>query len=121
MGLEVGVPRLRDAVCGKESLGMRPRSFRPCGMQRALSACRPGTPEWGLLGVPPLLWVLRGQKGASMLGPVVNNGENISYTAQVRLHDLGHTACRGSLVCVLSLQYTTPPAQVTQNNLGRAT
>ena len=63
MELEVGVPSLRDAVCGLESLGMRPRSLRPRGMQRALSACRPVTPEWALLGVPPLLWVLRGRKG----------------------------------------------------------
>ena len=62
MGLEVRMPRLRDTVCGLESLGMRPRNLRPFGMQRSLSACKSGTLEWGLLGVPPLLWVLRGQK-----------------------------------------------------------
>ena len=39
----------------RQSLGMRPRNLRPCGRQRALSACRPGRPLWGLLGVPPLL------------------------------------------------------------------
>ena len=50
-------------VENKASLGMRPRNLRPCGMQQVLSKCRPGTPEWGLQGVLPLLWVLRGQKG----------------------------------------------------------
>ena len=40
----------------RQSLGMWPRNFRPCGRQRALSA-------WGLLSVFPLLWVLWGQKG----------------------------------------------------------
>ena len=40
---------------GRQSLGMRSRNLRPCGRQRALSACRPGKPVWGLLGVPPLL------------------------------------------------------------------
>ena len=51
-------------------------------MQRTLSACRPGTPEWGLLGVPPLLLVLRGQKRVSKWGSVVNNGENIASEGQ---------------------------------------
>ena len=44
MGLEVGVPTRRDAVCGWDSLEMRPRNLRLCGKQRALSSCRPGTP-----------------------------------------------------------------------------
>ena len=47
---------------GRQSLGMRPRNLRPCGMQQVLSEFRPVTPVWGLLGVPQLLWVLRGQK-----------------------------------------------------------
>ena len=38
-----------------QRLGMRPWQLRPCGRQQALSACRPGTPKWGLLGVPPFL------------------------------------------------------------------
>ena len=41
-----------NIASGRQSLGMRPR---PCGRQRALSACRPGAPKWGLLGVPPFL------------------------------------------------------------------
>ena len=36
--------------------------------------CRPGTPEWGLLGLPPVLWVLRGHKGGVKVGTVANNG-----------------------------------------------
>ena len=40
---------------GRQSLGMQTRNLRPCGIQRTLSACRPGTPVWGLLGIPPLL------------------------------------------------------------------
>ena len=48
---------------GSQSLGKRPRNLRPCGMQQVLSEFRPGMPEWGLLDVPTLLWVLRGQKG----------------------------------------------------------
>ena len=44
-----------NIASGRESLGMRPRNLRPCGRQRALSACRPRRPVWGLLGVPPLL------------------------------------------------------------------
>ena len=53
-------------------------------MQRALSACRPGTPKWSLLSVHPFLWVLRDQKGGggSKLGPVANNGENIASGRQ---------------------------------------
>ena len=58
MGLEVGVSRLRDAVCGWDSLEMRPRNLRPCGMPRALSSCRPGTPR-----CTPFLCVIRGQRG----------------------------------------------------------
>ena len=52
-----------NIASGSQSLGKRPRNLRPCGMQQVLSEFRPGTPEWGLLGVPTLLWVLRGQKG----------------------------------------------------------
>ena len=48
----------------RQSLGMRPRKLRPCGRQLALSACSPGRPVWGLVGVPPLLWALRGQNWA---------------------------------------------------------
>ena len=59
-----------------------------------------GIPRWDFLGVLPRLWILRGQKGESKLGPVANNGENIANTAQVRLHNPGHTACRGSLIWV---------------------
>ena len=44
-----------NIASGRQSLGMRPRQLRSCGRQRALSACRPGTPKWGLLGVPPFL------------------------------------------------------------------
>ena len=44
-----------NIASGRQSLGMRPRNLRPCGRQRALSACRPWRPVWGLLGVPPLL------------------------------------------------------------------
>ena len=44
-----------NIASGRQSLGMRPRHLRPCGRQWALSACRPGTPKWGLLGVPPFL------------------------------------------------------------------
>ena len=66
MELEVWCLDSMFANCGCESLGMRPRIRRPCGMQRALSACRPVTPKWGLLGEPPLLWVLRGQKGVKV-------------------------------------------------------
>ena len=44
-----------NIASGRQSLGMRPRNLRPCGRQRALSACRPGRPVWRLLGVPPLL------------------------------------------------------------------
>ena len=44
-----------NIASGRQSLGMRPRNLRPCGRQRALSACRPGWPVCGLLGVPPLL------------------------------------------------------------------
>ena len=79
---------------------MRPRSLRPCGVQQALSACRPGTPERGLLGVPHFDFAFKGSERSSKLGPVANNGENIVYTAQVGLHDLGHTACCGSPVLV---------------------
>ena len=32
-------------------------------MQRALSACRPVAPEWHLLGVPTLRWILMGPLG----------------------------------------------------------
>ena len=39
-----------NIASGRESLGMLPRYLRPCGRQRALSACRPGTQEWGLVG-----------------------------------------------------------------------
>ena len=38
------------------------------------------------------------------------------YTAHVQLHGLGHSAWLGSFVWVWGLQYTTPPAQVTQNS-----
>ena len=58
-----------------------PLNLRPYGMQRAVSACRLGRPVWGILGVPPLLLVLRGQKGVKW-GPVVNNGENIASGRQ---------------------------------------
>ena len=44
-----------NIASGRQSLGMRPRHLRPCGRQGALSACRSGTPKWGLLGVPPFL------------------------------------------------------------------
>ena len=44
-----------NIASGRQSLGMPPRNLRPCGRQRALSACRPGRSVWGLLGVPPLL------------------------------------------------------------------
>ena len=44
-----------NIASGRQSLGMRPRNLRSCGRQRALSACRPRRPVWGLLGVPPLL------------------------------------------------------------------
>ena len=47
---------------GSQSVGKRPRNLRSCGMQQVLSEFKPGMPVWGLLGVPPLLWVLRGQK-----------------------------------------------------------
>ena len=49
-----------------QSLGMRTWNLRPYGRQRALSASRPGRPVWGLLGVPPLLCVIRGQKGTKI-------------------------------------------------------
>ena len=39
----------------RQRFGMRPRNHRPCGRQRALSACRPGRPVWDLLGAAPLL------------------------------------------------------------------
>ena len=52
-----------NIASGRQSLGMRPRNLRPCVRQRTLSACRPGRPVWGLLGVPPLLRVIRGQNG----------------------------------------------------------
>ena len=45
----------KNIASGRQSLGMLPRNFRPCGRQRVLSACRPVSPVWGLLGVPPLL------------------------------------------------------------------
>ena len=51
-------------------------------MQRALSACRLGTPEWGLLGVLSLLWVFMGSGSGSKLGPVANNDENIASGRQ---------------------------------------
>ena len=54
---------VENIASGSQSLGKRPRNLRPYGMQQVLSELRPGTPIWGLLGVPPLLWVLRGQKG----------------------------------------------------------
>ena len=44
-----------NIVSGRQSLGMRPRNHRPCSRQRARSACRPGRPQWDLLGVPQLL------------------------------------------------------------------
>ena len=53
---------------------MRPRNLRPCRMQRALSACRRGQPEWGLLGVP-LCCEFYGIRKGSKLGPVANNGD----------------------------------------------
>ena len=40
------------------------------------------TPERGLLGVPLLFWILRGQKGLSKLGTIANNGENIASGRQ---------------------------------------
>ena len=49
---------------GRQSLRMRPRNLRPRGRQRALSACRTRRLVWGLLGVLPLLWLIRGQNGA---------------------------------------------------------
>ena len=39
-------------------LEMRPRNLRPCGMQQALSSCRPGTTR-----CTPFLRVIRGQRG----------------------------------------------------------
>ena len=53
---------VENIASGSQSLGIGPRNLRPCEMQQVLSECRPGRPVWGLLGVPPLLWVLRGQK-----------------------------------------------------------
>ena len=50
-----------NIASGRESLGMRPRNLRPCGRQ---PTPRQWTPVYGLLGVPPLLWVLRAQNGA---------------------------------------------------------
>ena len=47
---------------------MLPRNFRPCGKQRTPCVCRQGRPIYGLLGVPPLLWVLRAQNGARSWG-----------------------------------------------------
>ena len=44
-----------NIVSGRKGLGMRHRNLRPCGRQRALSACGPERYVWGLLGVPPLL------------------------------------------------------------------
>ena len=49
---------------GRQSLGMLPRNFRPCGRQRTPWVCRQRWPVYGLLGVPPLLWVISGQNGA---------------------------------------------------------
>ena len=53
-----------NIASGRQSLGMRPRNLRPCGRQRALSACRPRRPVWGILGVAPLLRAIRGLKEA---------------------------------------------------------
>ena len=59
------------------------------------------------------VWIiLHGLGHTSLLGS--------HYTAQVQLHGLGHTARLGSLVWVLVSQYTTPPAQVTKNNMGHS-
>ena len=37
---------------GRQNLVMRSRNLRPCGRERALSACRPLRPVWCLPGVP---------------------------------------------------------------------
>ena len=54
---------------------MRPRNLRPCGMQQALSACRPTRCTLVALG-------FNGSERVSKLGPVANNGENIDSGKQ---------------------------------------
>ena len=58
----------KNIASGRQSLGMMPRNFRPCGRQRTPSVCRQWSPVYGLIGVPPLLWVLRAQNGARSWG-----------------------------------------------------
>ena len=74
---------------------MQHRSSRPCGMQRALSACRPGTPKWGLPCTPVALGFTGSESvcvgGGLKLGPVANNGENITsgrQSLEMRLRNL---------------------------------
>ena len=65
MGSKLGpvANNVENIASRRQSLWMQPRNLWACGRQWALSACRPGRPVWGLLGIPSLLWVLRGQKG----------------------------------------------------------
>ena len=44
-----------NIASGRQSLVMRSRNLRPCERERALSACRPLRPVWGLPGVPVAL------------------------------------------------------------------
>ena len=51
---------------------MRPLNLRPCGMQRALSSCRPGT-----IRCTPFPCVIRGQRGLKR-SHVANDDDNIA-------------------------------------------
>ena len=62
-----------NIASGRQSLGMLRQNLLPFGRQRALSACRPGRPVRGPLGVTPLLLSKKGSEGGSMVGSVANN------------------------------------------------
>ena len=59
----------KNIASGRQSLGMLPRNFRPCGRQRTPWVCRQGRPVYGLLGVFPVIWVIRGQNEARSCFP----------------------------------------------------
>ena len=51
-------------------------------MQRALTACRPVTPEWGPTKYNLVTLGFKGSERGSKLGPVANNCENIATLRQ---------------------------------------
>ena len=63
--------------------------------------------------VYPLALGFKGSERGSKLGPVANNDENIAYTAQVRIHDLGHTWVT-RLGISLTVYHTTSPGHTKQ-------